>query len=95
MSFWDDTVSTAKDVLEIAAKKTEKTVEVQKMRFAVQKQKNKVAKAYETLGRCYYDSCKEEDGSKELLSTLCCELDQELATLKKIKLELSKRQNQD
>lgn len=89
MSFWDDTVSTAKDVLEIAAKKTEKTVEVQKMRFAVQKQKNKVAKAYETLGRCYYDGQRGDDSSNELLNVLCNELDNELRLLKQLKTKLA------
>ena len=42
--------------------------EIQKKRFAVQKQKNKVEKAFQTLGRCYYDGQRGDDSSNELLA---------------------------
>lgn len=89
MSFWDTTVATAKDVLDVAVQKTEKTVEIQKKRFAVQKQKNKVEKAFQTLGKCYYDGQRGDDSSNELLNVLCNELDEELRILKQLKTELA------
>ncbi len=95
MSFWDTTVATAKDVFEVAVQKTEKTVEIQKKRFAVQKQKNKVTKAFETLGRCYYDGQRGDDSSNELLNVLCNELDNELRVLSKLRAELADLKNQD
>ena len=95
MSFWDTTVATAKDVLEVAVQKTEKTVEIQKKRFAVQKQKNKVEKAFQTLGRCYYDGQRGDDSSNELLNVLCNELDEELRILKQLKTELADLKNQE
>lgn len=95
MSFWDTTVATAKDVLEVAVQKTEKTVEIQKKRFAVQKQKNKVEKAFQTLGKCYYDGQRGDDSSNELLNVLCNELDEELRVLKQLKTELADLKNQE
>ena len=95
MSFWDNTVATAKDMLEVAARKTEKTVDVQKMRFGVEKQKNKVMKAFETLGRCYYDSSKGDESSAELLPALCEEVETQLGILKTMKRDLAKRKSQD
>lgn len=95
MSFWDTTVATAKDVLDVAVQKTEKTVEIQKKRFAVQKQKNKVEKAFQTLGRCYYDGQRGDDSSNELLNVLCNELDEELRILKQLKTELADLKNQE
>ena len=95
MSFWDTTVATAKDVLDVAVQKTEKTVEIQKKRFAVQKQKNKVEKALQTLGRCYYDGQRGDDSSNELLNVLCNELDEELRILKQLKTELADLKNQE
>lgn len=95
MSFWDTTVATAKDVLDVAVQKTEKTVEIQKKRFAVQKQKNKVEKAFQTLGRCYYDGQRGDDSSNELLNVLCNELDEELRVLKQLKTELADLKNQE
>ena len=95
MSFWDTTVATAKDVLDVAVQKTEKTVEIQKKRFAVQKQKNKVEKAFQTLGRCYYDGQRGDDSSNELWNVLCNELDEELRVLKQLKTELADLKNQE
>ncbi len=95
MSFWDTTVATAKDVMEVAVKKTEKTVEIQKKRFGVQKQKNKVTKAFETLGRCYYDGQRGDETSADLLNVLCNELDEELRILKQLKNELADLKNQE
>lgn len=95
MSFWDTTVATAKDVLDVAVQKTEKTVEIQKKRFAVQKQKNKVEKAFQTLGKCYYDGQRGDDSSNELLNVLCNELDEELRILKQLKTELADLKNQE
>ena len=95
MSFWDSTVATAKDVLEVAVQKTEKTVEVQKKRFGVEKQKKKVTKAFETLGKCYYDSQRGDDSSGELLGVLCNELDEELRILKQLKTELADLKNRE
>ena len=95
MSFWDTTVATAKDVLEVAVKKTEKTVEIQKKRFGVQKQKNKVEKAFQTLGRCYYDGQRGDETSADLLGVLCNELDEELRILKQLKTELADLKNQE
>ncbi len=89
MSFWDTTVATAKDVLDVAVQKTEKTVEIQKKRFAVEKQKKKVTKAFETLGRCYYDGKRGDESSSDLLGVLCNELDNELRVLSKLKAELA------
>ena len=94
MSFWDDTVATAKDVVEIASKKAEKTVEVQKLRFAVQRQKNKISKDFETLGRCYFES-RTDDSSGELLATMCADLETQLAKLKELKIQLSQTKNQE
>lgn len=95
MNFWDTTVATAKDVLEVAAKKTEKTVEIQKKRFAVEKQKKKVTKAFETLGRCYYDGQRGDETSADLLQVLCNELDTELRLLKQLKTELADLKSQE
>lgn len=84
MSFLDDTIVTAKEWLDVASQKTAEAVEVQKIRLAIAKKKSELSKAFETLGRTYYESQSGEiDG--DLLSVLCRDvegLQEELMQLK-------------
>lgn len=94
MSFLDNTLTTAKDVLEIATERTEHAIAVQKKKFEIQKQKKQVAKCFEKLGRCYYDSQKHEDLADDL-TLLSEEVALELAAYRELKRELKLLQEEE
>ena len=56
MSFIDETITTAKEIFDVASKKTTEAVEVQKLRISIVKKKSELSKIFETLGRTYYES---------------------------------------
>ncbi len=94
MSFLENTMATAKDVLEIATERTEHAIAVQKKKFEIQKQKKQVAKCFEKLGRCYYDSQKNADVAEDL-PLLSEEAALELSTYRELKRELKLLQEEE
>ena len=66
MEFFDDAVVKAKEVINVACKKTNEVVTVQKQKFDVLSLENKRAKDFQLLGEIYYNKIKgekPEDGS--------------------------------
>ncbi len=66
MEFFDDAVVKAKEVINVACKKTNEVVTVQKQKFDVVSLENKRAKDFQLLGEIYYNKIKSEtpeDGS--------------------------------
>lgn len=59
MEFFDNAVNKAKEALDIAYKKTEEAVNVQKSKFDVATIESKRAKDFEALGQIYYEAVKD------------------------------------
>lgn len=65
MGFFEDTVVKAKDVFDVAAKKTNEIVEVQKLKINLSKVNSELSKDFETLGRLAFENITESDEIKE------------------------------
>ncbi len=66
MEFFDEAVVKAKEAINVACKKTNEVVTVQKQKFDVVSLENKRAKDFQLLGEIYYNKIKgetPEDGS--------------------------------
>ena len=75
MTTFDDFLSKAKDVADIAAQKTGEVVEISKLKLQAIKLNNSIQKAYAELGSSYYNSVKFGAGNEEQLRMCVEELD--------------------
>lgn len=65
MGFFEETVVKAKDVFDVAAKKTNEIVEVQKLKINLAKVNSSVSKDFETLGRLAFEKISEGEDIPE------------------------------
>lgn len=63
---FDSIVSKAKDGLEIVRHKAEETAEITKLKFEMAALKTKISKAYENLGKIYYEATKKGETPDEV-----------------------------
>ena len=61
MDFFDNAVSKAKDVFDVACKKTEEVVTTGKQKLDIATLENKITKDFEALGRIYFEQIKDKD----------------------------------
>ena len=61
MDFFDNAVSKAKDVFDVACKKTEEVVTTGKQKLDIATLENKMTKDFEALGRIYFEQIKDND----------------------------------
>ncbi len=94
MSVLNDTAVIAKELAELAAEKTAKVVETQKLRLAVLKTKNQLQKQYQALGKTYYMSIQTDHPQEEQLSLLVDHIEQTKAQLADLKQQLQAKQKQ-
>lgn len=59
MGFFEEAVIKAKDLYDVAAKKTGEVVSVQKLKLKATQINSQLSKDFETLGRFYYETVKE------------------------------------
>lgn len=59
MGFFEDAISKTKEVFDVAYKKTDEVVTVEKQKFAISSLKSKREKDYADLGRIYFELVKE------------------------------------
>lgn len=95
MGFFEDSVATARSLIDEGAKKASETIEIQKIKIAISRKKSAISKGFSDLGRAYYDSCKGNGDAACLCETLVndmdkkmlelAELDDKLAEAKKLK----------
>ena len=84
MDFFENAVSKAKDVFDVACKKTEEVVNTGKVKLEIATLENKLAKDFETLGRIYFEQIKELDCENDVHSLKCAiyEKQEKIANLK-------------
>ena len=95
MGLFEDAVVKAKDVFDVAAKKTNEVVSVQKLKIKVSQVNSDMQKDFEALGRLYYEAVKQKDEEiteyKEIIKSIddkiseVAELEKEIDEQKKSK----------
>ena len=61
MDFFDEAVGKAKDIFDVARKKTGDAVNTGKLKLEIATIETKMAKDFEALGKIYYESIKDSD----------------------------------
>ncbi len=84
MGFLDDAINKTKEVLDVACKKTDEVVTVEKQKFNIASLKSKLEKDYADLGRIYYELAKDntdlDDNTRNLVDAIV-EKNEEIARL--------------
>ena len=61
MEFFDEAVGKAKDIFDVACKKTGAAVNTGKLKMEIATNETKMAKDFEALGKIYFESIKDSD----------------------------------
>ena len=61
MEFFDEAVGKAKDIFDVACKKTGEAVNTGKLKLEIATIETKMAKDFETLGKIYFESIKDSE----------------------------------
>lgn len=93
MGFIEDTIVKAKEVFNMAGKKTSEAIEIQKLKVNAASLNHQIAKDFETLGRLWYDIHKTNSGNTESLEALCTEIELKLQKLKNLEAEIALAKN--
>lgn len=84
MGFLEDAISKTKEVLDVACKKTDEVVTVEKQKFNIASLKSKREKDYADLGRIYFELVKNEteleDNTRNIVDAII-EKNEEIARL--------------
>lgn len=93
MGFLEDTIVKAKEVIDVAGKKTSEVITVQKLKVNAASLKHQIAKDYETLGRLWFDSQKANNSNGKSLEVLYKEIERKQQELKKLEMEIALTKN--
>lgn len=93
MDFFDNALSKAKEAIDVACKKTEEVVSVQKQKFDIATLESKRNKDFEKLGRLYFESLKDEEPQNEQMKALVLEIKEKNAKIKEIKKGINETKN--
>ena len=88
MDFLENAVNKAKDVFDVACKKTGDVVSTGKIRLDIASLENKMVKDFEALGRLYFEDIKDCHGEGSIFSIRDAILEKE-AKIEKLKEELN------
>lgn len=93
MDFFDNAVNKAKEVFDVAYKKTNEVVNTQKQKFDVSSEENKRAKLYERLGEIYFESLKDAENLEGEIKDLTDEIKEKNEKIKALKEEIYNAKN--
>lgn len=93
MEFLDNAVTKAKEVFDVACKKTGEAVTIQKQKFDIGTEENKVSKLYEKLGKIYFESFKDTQVENEEMSGLIEEIKEKNKKIELLKEEINTLKN--
>ncbi len=85
MEFFDEVVNKAKEAFDVASKKTNEVVSVQKLKFEAASMESKLSKDFETLGRLVFDGQQNHVDHGDSIAALIEEIrvkQEKLASLK-------------
>lgn len=89
MTFFDESVSTAREILLAGAQKATETIEIQKIRVAIARKKSSINAALRNLGKAYYDSCKNDCSAASLCDSVVEDIDVKVAELAELEEKLA------
>jgi ribosomal protein L40E len=87
---FDKTAKKAKDLFDIACKKTEETLNVQKLKFRLASAERDLTKFYAALGEIRYKELKIEETVSDEASAVINSIEFELKEIEELKKEISK-----
>lgn len=93
MDFFDNAVNKAKEVFDVAYKKTNEVVTTQKQKFDVSSIENKRNKDYARLGEIYYDMIKDTEIENAEVKALVSEIADKTQKIKELKEEINAAKN--
>lgn len=88
-NMFDDFVIKAKDVADVATKKTGELYEISKYKYETIKINGDLKKLYERLGKSVYSMVKENYNNEDLVNSLTSEIDELLARLDVLKEKIA------
>ena len=94
MGFLEELLVSAKNVVDKAGKKTDKVVEVSKLKYQSIQLQNELSHLYEQLGVATYGKMAEEVDNGDLLASLADEITEVRAALKVVEEKLSEQKNE-
>ena len=89
MGFFEEAVVKAKDLYDVAAKKTGEVVSVQKLKLKATQVNSQLSKDFETLGRFYYEAVKESEEEIKDFAEIIGAIDSKFDELDKIECEIN------
>ena len=93
MGFLDDIIASAKSVVGKAEEQTDKVVELSKLKYQSAQLSSELRSLYEKLGRAVYAMMNEEQGNKELVTSLAEEITEVRAAQAVVEDKLNERLN--
>ena len=89
MTFFDESVSTAREILSAGAQKATETIEIKKIGVAIARKKSSINAALRNLGKAYYDSCKNDCSAASLCDSVVEDIDVKVAELAELEEKLA------
>ncbi len=93
MGFFDETLEKAKDMFDVAAKKTEEVAAVGKQKYDIAALKSKLSKNYEALGMIYYNQLDFDTLSDEETKFTVMRIRENLKDIENANAEILKLKN--
>lgn len=89
----DDLISSAKNLVDIAGKKTDNVVEISKLKYQSVQMSAELKSLYEKLGNAVYTMVKSDFDNKELMDSLIEEIDSLKAKIDDVNFQIAQRKN--
>ena len=93
MDFFDNALDKAKEVFNVACKKTTEVVSIEKQKFDIASLENKRAKDFEKLGRLYYKYFRNLDIDNEEISDVIIDIKEKNKKILELKNEINNIKN--
>lgn len=93
MSIWDDIAKGMSDAASFTVKKTGEFTNIAKMKYAIHSEEAKLSECFEEIGKLYYAYQREGTDYVSEIAALIAEADMIKLTIKEMKEELAKMQN--
>lgn len=94
MGILEDTLVTLKSAAGIAVEKTEKIIDVSKLKISLSEQERKLSKCFEDLGKLTYNKSKNSDANDEENSKIIAQIDNLYEQIKNINDQIALSKNQ-
>ena len=93
MGLFEDAVVKAKGAFDVAAKKTNEVVSLQKIKIKVSQVKSDMSKDFETLGRLYYEAVKQKDEEITEYKDIIKSIDDKISEIAELEKEIDAQKN--